>query len=158
MLISFERFPARQLKHARSILEFSAQRLMKPELTQQLTVHVTGNRNLLKNTQCLALVDSNNFNGGCRDFEIEIDTSVRKRTWLTALAHEMVHIKQMAVGDLSYTKLHTVRWRKQKVELASQDYYDLPWEIEAHGREMGLFVRWCEQHQLSKYAWTQISI
>jgi len=24
------------------------------------------------------------------------------------------------------------------------DYYDYPWEIEAFGRQLGLFIHWCE--------------
>ena len=30
------------------------------------------------------------------------------------------------------------------------------WEIEAHGREVGLFVRYCEDNKLAKYKWTKI--
>ena len=36
------------------------------------------------------------------------------------------------------------------------DYWDLPWEIEAHGREVGLFVRYCEANKLGGQKWTQI--
>ena len=36
------------------------------------------------------------------------------------------------------------------------NYWDPSWEIEAHGREIGLFVRYCEANNLSKYKWTQI--
>ena len=28
-------------------------------------------------------------------------------------------------------------------------YWDLPWEIEAHGREVGLFIRYCEENKLA---------
>jgi hypothetical protein len=34
-------------------------------------------------------------------------------------------------------------------------YWDLPWEIEAHGREVGLFVRWCEANNYTA-KWTQL--
>jgi hypothetical protein len=36
------------------------------------------------------------------------------------------------------------------------DYYDLPWEIEAYGREVGLFVRWAEKNKLAGQEWTQV--
>ena len=35
------------------------------------------------------------------------------------------------------------------------DYFERPWEIEAHGRELGLFVRWAEANQLGHLKWTQ---
>jgi len=35
------------------------------------------------------------------------------------------------------------------------NYWDLPWEVEAHGKELGLFIRWAEDNKLGKYAWTQ---
>jgi hypothetical protein len=35
-------------------------------------------------------------------------------------------------------------------------YWDLPWEIEAHGRELGLFVRWAEKEGLADKKWTQV--
>jgi hypothetical protein len=35
-------------------------------------------------------------------------------------------------------------------------YWDLPWEIEAHGRETGLFIRWAEKEHLGHLKWTQM--
>jgi hypothetical protein len=35
------------------------------------------------------------------------------------------------------------------------DYWDRPHEIEAHGRETGLFIRWCEQEGLGHMKWTR---
>ena len=32
----------------------------------------------------------------------------------------------------------------------------LPWEIEAHGRETGLFIRWVEENDFATKKWTQI--
>ena len=29
------------------------------------------------------------------------------------------------------------------------------WEIEAHGRELGLFIRWAEKNKLGKRAWAR---
>jgi hypothetical protein len=33
------------------------------------------------------------------------------------------------------------------------NYYDHPWEIEAHGRERGLFYRWVEQSRWKNCKW-----
>ena len=97
-----------------------------------------------------------------RDFKVivdhhqaEIDNYDRTRTeteWghtiLTTLAHELVHVKQYLVGDLT--------WRDKgmlwKGEIFAPEYLTeqlkTPYEIEAYGREKGLlisfFVKWKE--------------
>jgi hypothetical protein len=45
------------------------------------------------------------------------------------------------------------KWKGKAIDLESLDYYDHPWEIEAHGRERGLFIRWFEQSQWKKCNW-----
>lgn len=143
-------------------MQFAAKKLMHANLVKHLKVHVVGNRSLVKNTNCVALVHcEGEYRTPHREFEIEIDTSLRKRTLLTALAHEMVHIKQYATGELASVDLpgqRSMLWHKQNVNIHRNDYYDLPWEIEAYGREVGLFVRWCETMDLGKFSWTQLAI
>ena len=89
-----------------------------------------------------------------RDFTViidhhqaEVDDYNRTRTdteWghtiLRTLAHELVHVKQYLVGDLS--------WRDKgmlwKGEIFAPEYLtdqlDTPYEVEAYGREKGLLV------------------
>ena len=89
-----------------------------------------------------------------RDFKViidhhqaEIDNSDRTRTdteWghtiLRTLAHELVHVKQYLVGDLSWRD-KGMMW---KGELFAPEYLtdhlETPYEIEAYGREKGLLV------------------
>ncbi len=78
-----------------------------------------------------------------REFEVELKRTLGMRDMLTTLAHEMVHVKQYVLGELD-----------QGSE-SEYDYWDKPSEIEAHGRETGLFIRWCEQERLSHLKWTQ---
>lgn len=47
--------------------------------------------------------------------------------WLAVLAHEFVHIKQYARGELS---ADGKKWMKTKID-DEQEYYDQPWEKEA---------------------------
>ena len=42
------------------------------------------------------------------------------------------------------------KWLKK-----NPDYWDQPWEIEAHGREIGLFIRWAEKEGYSKRKWVK---
>ena len=63
---------------------------------------------------------------------------------LQTLAHEMVHLKQFATGELRMmskcSKWKGEVWKNKTDEM--DDYYDSPWEIEAFGREQGLFLRY----------------
>lgn len=67
---------------------------------------------------------------------------------LQTLAHEMVHLKQFATGELRLMK-RCAKWKdniwtRKKDEM--DDYYDSPWEIEAFGREEGLFLRYATEN------------
>jgi hypothetical protein len=89
-----------------------------------------------------------------REFELEIHNKMSMRKVLETVAHEMVHVKQYARGEL-YESSRTAKHRWQgKYLKAEPDYWDQPWEIEAHGRETGLFVRWAEEMKLGKQKWT----
>ena len=86
--------------------------------------------------------------GGCvqidnHEYEIDIKRSMRMRDMLTTLAHELVHVKQYELGQLDHSS---------ETEF---DYWDKPSEIEAHGREVGLFVTWAEANNLGNKKWTQ---
>jgi len=63
-----------------------------------------------------------------------------------------VHVKQYARREL-----HPVHdtWCGKTYNPKKVSYWDLPWEIEAHGREVGLFVRWAEENNLGSQNWTQ---
>ena len=73
---------------------------------------------------------------------------------LRTLAHELVHVKQYITGELTWRKW---TWRKDSVTFSAnvdglywkglhydatdlREYFDLPYEIEAYGREKGLLL------------------
>ena len=69
---------------------------------------------------------------------------------LKTLAHEMVHVKQYLTGELMMRK-NGLAWRKSVLTSDSttyEEYFELPYEIEAYGREKGLLamflIRWKE--------------
>ena len=89
-----------------------------------------------------------------RCFEIEVDNRLTMRKLLETVAHEMVHVKQYARGELYQgVRVNKMRWQGKWLN-HNVDYWDQPWEIEAHGREAGLFVRWAEENNLGKQMWT----
>lgn len=90
-----------------------------------------------------------------REFELEIAKNTDLRTLLTTVAHEMVHVKQYARGELfENVRLGMHRWQGKYLK-KDPDYYDQPWEIEAHGREAGLFIQFVEKFGYSKCKWAQ---
>jgi len=54
----------------------------------------------------------------------------------------MVHLKQYAKGELKdYARVKSIKWKGQVYDEDRIDYWDHPWEIEAYGRERGLYIR-----------------
>ena len=90
-----------------------------------------------------------------REFTVRIDSTLDTQGMLETVAHEMVHVKQYARGELKdfARAANLCKWKGIIVEWEKINYYDLPWEIEAHGRERGLFIRWLEQSQWKKCKW-----
>jgi len=87
-----------------------------------------------------------------REFELEVDKTQSMRKLLETVAHEMVHVKQYARREMNP---HSDDWLGKTYNPKKVSYWDLPWEIEAHGREVGLFIRWAEKYDLGKEDWTQ---
>ena len=83
-----------------------------------------------------------------RTFELEIEKKLNLKTLLTTVAHEMVHVKQYARSELTEGT-----WQGKLIN-PNQSYWDRGYEIEAHGREYGLFVRWAEANKLGERQWT----
>lgn len=73
---------------------------------------------------------------GERDLMLLIDNRLSMERLFTTLAHEMVHVKQYAKGQL---KIEERRGRGDFVwlgrKVVNTHYYDQPWEIEAFSRE-----------------------
>lgn len=73
-----------------------------------------------------------------RSFKIRLRKKKSYKSLIKTLAHELVHVKQFALGEIS--ELHD-RWR-DGVDHRDTDYFDLPWEIEARMLEHILFDKY----------------
>ena len=76
----------------------------------------------------LSFPDAKDCEGLCeavdtRNFIVDIATW---GDWVTTLAHEMVHVKQFALGELDPAMS---RWKSQSRNF--DDYWSQPWEKEA---------------------------
>lgn len=80
---------------------------------------------------------------GIRTFEIELAKGYTVNETLSSLAHELVHLKQFAKGELKddMVTASIFKWKGQDIDENKVNYWDLPFEIEAYGREKGLHTR-----------------
>jgi hypothetical protein len=71
----------------------------------------------------------------------------RLKNVLIDLGHELVHVKQYLNNEIFDYKNGDVRHKGIKFDssylLDEGKYYDSPWEIEAYGREWGLYKMFC---------------
>ena len=125
---------------------FYAEKLLGKRLMGSLEITINLKKNLLTKdgNEGSAIWEDDSYRP--KEFIIELDTTVKIRNLLITLAHEMVHVKQWAKDEMyEYTnKMGLVRFKGEKIHLEETDYWDYPWEIEAYGKQLGLFVRFCE--------------
>lgn len=88
-----------------------------------------------------------------RNFTIRITNKFKILRTLAIIAHEMVHIKQQVKRELTYCgRTGNPKWNGA-VFCETTDYWDLPWEIEAHGREKGLVYQWAAARGYQEESW-----
>lgn len=109
-----------------SAIDFFADALLTNQLKRHIIVHVR----FRKNMDCLGLteVDDYNASGKPREFILEINRNQSEEEIIHTLAHEMVHVRQYAYGELNEEATY---WcGKQYAH--DLKYHEQPWEIEAH--------------------------
>tara|TARA_B100001093_G_scaffold6187_1_gene6250 strand:- start:19482 stop:19946 length:465 start_codon:yes stop_codon:yes gene_type:complete len=84
-----------------------------------------------------------------REFTVNLDS--HDDDWMIqTLAHEMVHVKQWARGEMQDIYDHDdgsptkTRWKSQFINIKRVSYTDLPWEKEASRIEKTLYNEWLE--------------
>ena len=133
-------------KKERELIEdlafFCVKKLMPRK--KNLEVNISIKRNMIEDEGMFAgVVDTDNTN----TFDMELDSSMSLRKKLLSVAHEMVHVKQFTRGELTHTnKLTVKRWYGK--DFHDSKYWECPWEIEAYGRELGLFTMWVEENKI----------
>ncbi len=128
--------------------QFFAAQLMDPRMVRNLTVDIEVRKDLDVEGECVDEDGVRNprwFTIGLKSQDIE--------EMIKVLAHEMVHVKQHAKNELQSGVMVAARgglkmssrWMGQLWKPKGKEchYYDSPWEIEAYGREVGLYHKWC---------------
>lgn len=83
--------------------------------------------------------------------EAKVTISIRKacsaKNILLNLAHEIVHAKQFINGELVALDEGMNVWRGILIDENDIDYWDQPWEIDAYGREYGMYRRFKDEEK-----------
>ena len=78
--------------------------------------------------------------------EIEIQQGLIEEDFVTAIFHEMVHVKQHERGEL---KDHGIRkaWKGEEhisIFSTTDEYMELPWEEEAYRLQEEMYTKWIQ--------------
>ena len=135
----------RDIPDIKKAVHFYADKLMSKSLIKKLRITIR----FVPDLDHMAEVTWN----GCnpvrpKSFLIYINSNkVRSKIrLLKALGHELTHVKQFATGELEDMEAKSlVRWKDKFYPFPDEDsknpetYWSAPWEIEAYGRETGLY-------------------
>ena len=135
----------------KSLAKFIVNKFFTKPKQNKLNIEVTFEKGLFEKTNQYANCIWEDQHYRPFDFTIQIDPDQKIQLLLNSLAHELVHVKQWAKGEFyqlqretNVYKFNGQRWDTDKV-----DYWDTPWEIEAHGRAIGLVVQWARINKLT---------
>ncbi len=77
---------------------------------------------------------------------MKLDSGMKMRDFLSTLAHEMVHVKQIAKGQFKMNydlRRERAFWLGKSIDRSKFRYIDLPWEREAYKLQEILVRRIC---------------
>lgn len=108
--------------------------LLSPQLKSHITVTIKFNRKLP--VFGFTEIDGYNSKGKPREFILELKSNQTEKELLKTLAHEMVHVKQYAYGEIDE---RGTKWLSRKMDHDSVPYHKRPWEKEAFKMEDKLY-------------------
>jgi hypothetical protein len=79
-------------------------------------------------------------NGSCtqlkkRKYMLEIDERLSIDHFIVTVMHEMIHVKQYVLHEMCDMPSGSVRWKSRPINPQNLDYWEHPWEKEAHRYE-----------------------
>jgi len=135
----------------KSLTNFVLKKFFTKYMRDKLIIDIHFKKDLFKNQNQYGNCIWEDTHRNSREFTIQIDPNQKISLLLNTLAHELVHVKQWAKGEYyelcSRPKVY--KFNGKYVDTAKVDYWDTPWEIEAHGRAIGLVIQWTRQEKLT---------
>ena len=122
---------------------FYASRLMSERLSDSLEINVNVIKDFYVKNKILGEAFPKDDVLGLpsnKQFVINLEWDKLGKRVLQCLAHEMVHTKQYAKGELKFhEKRNLVTFQREQYQ--GDEYWESLWEIEAYGREVGLYQK-----------------
>ena len=135
-----------QRQMCRDLVRFALPYLMKQSQIDKLSIRINIKKDYVAKEGCYGICDVNDVEkrGRPKSFSLSVDGSMLIRHILTTVAHELVHVKQYATGELVYrNSTGESYWHGEKID-DNLNYWLHPWEIEAAGWERNLVELWIE--------------
>jgi hypothetical protein len=128
--------------------------MMSKRLLRNIEIRVVVVKGLVRKDKIDADCVWEDINIRPREFTIRIDGDMGKKRTLLALAHEMVHVKQYALGQLKdYLRDSSVcSWHNIHHSKNDGGYFTWPWEVEAHRMESELYLGFNKHKKEKSYA------
>ena len=153
MQISVKGFGKRKTQELTEAAEFFALQLMDPRMVRNLVIDIEKDTTIEVMGECL---NDDDRSRDPRWFTITLRGHKDDEDVVQTLSHEMVHVKQYAKNELGAERsmvakgksLHlATKWKGEWWTPSKKEdpYFDAPWEIEAYGREVGLWYKWCNR-------------
>jgi len=111
----------------KSAINYFADKLFTPQMKRNVSIRISFSSTMVNYGE--TEIDDYNLSGKPREFILNIKRNIDTEEILRTIAHEMVHVKQYVYGQLN--EQMTI-WNGQKVNDGQYEYFDSPWEIEAH--------------------------
>ena len=138
------------LGYLKSLSKFIMEKFFTEYKRSNIRVTVVFKKDLFKTSKMYGSCIWEDQHHRPEEFTIEMEPQQKRQLLLNTLAHELVHVKQWAKGE--YYQLqrenNVFKFNGERVDADKVDYWDQPWEIEAHGRAIGLVVQWARHHDL----------
>ena len=123
--------------------EYAVDWMMDLLVSSQMKRHLTINLILKKKKGLKGLTEFIDCEKKPREFKVIIDPTLSRKSQLSTLAHELVHVKQFAKLELrGWTIGSKQKWKEDFIDHDEVSYWDFPWEIEAYGKEIGMYIRY----------------
>ena len=120
-----------------------------PRIQDRLVLQIKGSASLLEDDGLYGYTDYLDDDPWERMFEIKIHSKLGYRAFIETYIHELVHVKQFAKGEMKHLARtpDVLNWRRNRIDTRLYDYWDLPWEDEAHRLERPLANEFLRTHK-----------
>lgn len=136
VLIFNDKFSKQLQQDVCDAVNFFSDHLLSTKLSKHIVIELELKKHFRDHGDCEVI--EYNSQRKARTFKIRLRKKKSYKSFIKTLAHEMVHVKQFALGEMS--EFHD-RW-KDGVDHSDTSYHDLPWEIEARTMEHVLYDKY----------------